>query len=45
MEITWTDHMKRGEVMHKFNEQRNISRTVKRRKANRITHILLRNCF
>jgi hypothetical protein len=44
MEISWTDHV-RNEVLHRVKEERNILRTIKRRKANRIGHILRRNCL
>ena len=33
------------EVFHTVKEERNIVHTIKRRKANRIGHILRRNCF
>jgi hypothetical protein len=33
------------EVLHRVKEERNILRTVERRKANWIGHILRRNCF
>jgi hypothetical protein len=32
-------------VLHKLKEQRNIIHTVKRKKANRIGHILRGNCL
>jgi hypothetical protein len=44
MEITWTDHMK-NEVLHIVNEKRDVPHIIKRRKANWIAHILLKNCF
>jgi hypothetical protein len=43
MEISWTDRA-RNEVLHRVKEERNIIRTVKRRKANWIGCILCRNC-
>jgi len=43
--ISWADHMKNEEVLHKVNEERNTLQTIKRRKGNWIAHILLRNCF
>jgi hypothetical protein len=33
------------EVLHRVKEERNIIRTIKRRKANWIDHILRRNCL
>jgi hypothetical protein len=33
------------EVLHRVKEERNILHTIKRRKANWIGHILLRNCL
>jgi hypothetical protein len=44
MEINWTDGM-RNEVLHRVRADRNIVNTVNRTKADRIGHILLRNCF
>jgi hypothetical protein len=35
----------RNEVLHRVKEERNIVHTIKRRKANRIGHILRRNCL
>jgi hypothetical protein len=35
----------RNEVLHKAQEEVNILHTGKRRKANRIGHILRRNCL
>jgi hypothetical protein len=43
MEISWTEHL-RNVVLQKVKEERNIIETIKRRKANRIGHILRRNC-
>jgi hypothetical protein len=43
--VSWTDHVGNEEVLHRVNEERNILHTVKRRKANWIGHILLRNCL
>jgi hypothetical protein len=45
MEISWTDGVKNAEVLHRVKEERNIVRTIKRRKANWIGHILRRNCL
>jgi hypothetical protein len=43
MEISWTDHVRNEEVLHKGKEERNILHTIKRRKANWIGHVLCRN--
>jgi hypothetical protein len=39
--ISWTNR----EVLHRVKDERNILHTIKRRKANWIGHILLRNCL
>jgi hypothetical protein len=43
--ISWTDRVRNEEVLHRVKEDRNIVRTIKRRKANWIGHILRRNCL
>jgi hypothetical protein len=43
--ISWTDHVRNEEVLHRVQEERNILHTIKRRKANCIGHILRRNCL
>jgi hypothetical protein len=43
--ISWTDHVRNEEVLHRVKEERNILHTIKRRKANWIGHILRRNCL
>jgi len=43
--ISWTDRVRNEEVLHRVKEERNIARTIKRRKANWIGHILRRNCL
>ena len=43
--ISWTDQVRNEEVLHRVKEERNALRTVKRRKANLIGHILRRNCL
>jgi hypothetical protein len=43
--ISWTDRVKNEEVLHRVKEERNILRTINRRKANWIGHILRTNCF
>ena len=45
MEISWTDHVRNGEVLLRVNDQRNIVHEIKKRKANWIGHILRRNCL
>ena len=40
----WTDRV-RNELSHRVNAERITLHTIKRRKANWIFHILLRNCF
>ena len=40
--ISWTDHVRNEEV---FKEQRNILHEIRKRKTNRIGHILRRNCL
>ena len=44
MEISWTDHVRNGEVLLRFKEHRNIVHEIRKRKAN-IGHILRRNCL
>jgi hypothetical protein len=44
--IIWTDRVRNEEVLHRVKEERNITHTIKRRKANWIGgHILRRNCL
>jgi hypothetical protein len=43
--ISWTDRVRKEEVLHRVKEERNILHTIKRRKANWIGHILRRNSF
>jgi hypothetical protein len=47
MEISWTDRVRNKEVglLHRDKEERNLLRTIKRRKANQIGHALRRNCL
>jgi len=44
-EISWTDHVRNEEVLLRVKEQRNILHEIRKRKANRIGHILRRNCL
>jgi hypothetical protein len=41
--ISWTDHVKTKAVLQRIKEERNILRTIKRRKADCIGHSLRRN--
>ena len=43
--ISWTDHVRNEEVLLRVNDQRNILREIRKRKANWIGHILRRNCL
>ena len=43
--ISWTDHVRKEEVLLRVNEQRNILQEIRKRKANWIGHILRRNCL
>ena len=43
--ISWIDHVRNEEVLLRVNEQRNILREIRKRKANWIGHILCRNCL
>ena len=43
--ISWTDHVRNEEALHRVNEQRNILHEIRKRKANWIGHILRRNCL
>ena len=41
--ISWTDHVRKEDVLHRVKEQRNILHEIRKRKANWIGHILRRN--
>jgi hypothetical protein len=43
--ISWTDHVKNEEVLHRIKEERKIVHTIKRRNADWIGHIFHRNCL
>jgi len=43
--ISWIDRVKNEEVLHRVKGDRNIVYTINRRKANRIGHMLRRNCL
>jgi len=45
MEISWTDHLRNGEVLHRGKEKRNILQTVERMEASWTGHIWRRNCL
>jgi len=45
MDISWTDHVRNKDVLHRVKAERNFLHTMKRRKANWIGHILCRNCL
>jgi hypothetical protein len=42
---SWTDRVRNEEVLHRDKEERNILRTIRRRKADWIGHILRRKSF
>ena len=44
-EISWTDHVRNGDVLLRVKEQRNILHEIRKLKANWIGHILRRNCL
>jgi hypothetical protein len=41
----WTDRVRNEEVLQRVKKERNTISTIKIRKANRIGHILRRNCL
>ena len=43
--VVWTDRARNEAVLREVKETRNVLRTVKRRKADWIGHILRGNCF
>jgi len=43
--ISWTDHVRNEEVLLRVKEQWNILHEIRKRKANKIGHILHRNCL
>jgi hypothetical protein len=43
--ISWADHVRNEEVLFRVNEQRKFLHEIRKRKANRIGHILHRNCL
>jgi len=42
--IRWTDHVRNEDVLLRVKERGNILHEIRKRKANWIGHILLRNC-
>jgi hypothetical protein len=45
MDISWTDHVRNKDVLHRVKAEMNFLHTVTRRKANWIGHALCRNCL
>jgi len=43
--ISWTDHVRKEDVLLRVKEQRNILHEIRKQKANLIGHILRRNCL
>jgi hypothetical protein len=43
--ISWTDHVRKEEVLFTVKEQRNNLHEIRKRKANWIGHIMRRNCL
>ena len=43
--ISWTKHLRNEDVLLRVKEQRNILHEIRKRKANWINHVLLRNCL
>ena len=43
--ISWTDHVRNEDVLHRVKEQRNILHEIRKQKANWIGHILRKNCL
>ena len=45
MKISWTDRVRKEEVLHRVKEERNIQQITKRKNAIWIGYILSRNCL
>jgi hypothetical protein len=45
MEISWTDRVRNEEVLQIVKEKRNVLKTIRRKNAISIDHILCRNCL
>jgi len=43
--ISWTDYVRKEEVLLRVKEQRNVLHEIRKQKANWIGHILRRNCL
>ena len=43
--ISWSDHVRKEEVLLRVKEQMNVLHEISKRKANWIGHILCRNCL
>jgi hypothetical protein len=43
--IIWAGRVRNEEVLHRLQEKRNILQITERRKANKISQILRRNCL
>jgi len=43
--ISWTNHVRNEEVLHRVNEQKNILHEISKQTTNWIGHILRRNCL
>jgi hypothetical protein len=43
--ISWTDHVRKEDVLLRVKEQRNILHEIRKRRANWIGHILRQNCL
>jgi hypothetical protein len=43
--ISWTDHVRKEDVLLRVKEQKNILHEISKRKGNWIRHILRRNCL
>ena len=43
--ISWTDHVRYGELLLRVNEQRNVLHEIRKRKAKWIGYILRSNCL
>jgi len=44
-DISWNDHVRNNDILHRVKAERNFLRTIKRRKANWIGHVMCRNCL
>ena len=43
--ISWTNRVRKEEVLHRVNGERSVVHTIKRRKANWVGHILHSHCL